>query len=75
MRMYICLSENPPCPHILHSFAHMTVKCLEHYLSLIALHRSATVTYVQTVFIRIKAGLKYTQGLKYTPGSAAELKK
>ena len=25
-----------------------------------------------TVFIRIKAGLKYTQGLKYTPGSAAE---
>ena len=25
-----------------------------------------------TVFIRIKAGLKYMQGLKYTPGSAAE---
>ena len=28
-----------------------------------------------TVFIHIKAGLKYTQGLKYTPGSAAEWKK
>ena len=27
---------------------------------------------VYTVFIRIKAGLKYTQGLKYTLGSAAE---
>ena len=25
-----------------------------------------------TVFIHIKARLKYTQGLKYTPGSAAE---
>ena len=25
-----------------------------------------------TVFIRIKAGLKYMQGLKYTPGSAAK---
>ena len=25
-----------------------------------------------TVFIRIKAGLIYTQGLKHTPGSAAE---
>ena len=25
-----------------------------------------------TVFISIKAGLIYTQGLKYTPGSAAE---
>ena len=25
-----------------------------------------------TVFIRIKAGLKYMQGLKYMPGSAAE---
>ena len=25
-----------------------------------------------TVSIRIKAGLKYTQGLKYTPGGAAE---
>ena len=30
---------------------------------------------VCTVFIRIKVGLKYTQGLKYTPGSAAEWKK
>ena len=28
--------------------------------------------YVCTVFIRIKAGLKYTQDLKYTLGSAAE---
>ena len=28
-----------------------------------------------TVFIHIKAGLKYTQGLKYTLGSAAEWKK
>ena len=28
--------------------------------------------YMHTVFIRIKAGLKYTQELKYTPGSAAE---
>ena len=27
---------------------------------------------VCTVFIRIKAGLKYTQGLKYTPGSTVE---
>ena len=25
-----------------------------------------------TIFIRIKAGLKHTQRLKYTPGSAAE---
>ena len=25
-----------------------------------------------TVFIRIKARLKYTQGLKYMPGGAAE---
>ena len=25
-----------------------------------------------TIFIRIKAGRKYTQGLKYMPGSAAE---
>ena len=25
-----------------------------------------------TVFIHIRAGLKYMQGLKYTPGSAAE---
>ena len=25
-----------------------------------------------TVFIRIKAGLIYTQGLKYMPGNAAE---
>ena len=25
-----------------------------------------------TVFIRIKAGLIYMQGLKYTPGSAVE---
>ena len=25
-----------------------------------------------TIFIRIKARLKYRQGLKYTPGSAAE---
>ena len=25
-----------------------------------------------TVFIRIKAGLIYMQGLKYTPGSVAE---
>ena len=28
--------------------------------------------YIYTVFIHIKAGLKYMQGLKYTPGSAAE---
>ena len=28
-----------------------------------------------TVFIRIKAGLKYTQGVKYMLGSAAEWKK
>ena len=28
-----------------------------------------------TLFIRIKTGLKYTQGLKYMPGSAAEWKK
>ena len=28
-----------------------------------------------TVFIHIKARLKYTQGLKYTLGSAAEWKK
>ena len=27
---------------------------------------------INTVFICIKAGLKYTQGLKYMPGSAAE---
>ena len=27
---------------------------------------------ISTVFIHIKAGLKYTQGLKYMPGSAAE---
>ena len=31
--------------------------------------------FVCTVFIRIKAGLKYTQWLKYMPGSAAEWKK
>ena len=30
---------------------------------------------IPTVFIRIKSGLKYTQGLKYTPGSTAEWKK
>ena len=30
------------------------------------------VLYYYTVFIRMKAGLIYTQGLKYTPGSAAE---
>ena len=29
-------------------------------------------TCICTVFIRIKAGLKYAQGLKYMPGSAAE---
>ena len=28
--------------------------------------------YVYTVFIHIKAGLKYMQGLKYMPGRAAE---
>ena len=28
--------------------------------------------YVCTIFIRIKAGLKYVQGLKYMPGSTAE---
>ena len=28
--------------------------------------------YVCAVFIGIKVRLKYTQGLKYTPGSAAE---
>ena len=27
---------------------------------------------IDTLFICIKAGLKYMQGLKYTPGSAAE---
>ena len=31
-----------------------------------------THRYIHIVFIRIKARLKYTQGLKYTPGSAAE---
>ena len=34
-----------------------------------------TIVYMCTVFIRIKAGLKYTQVLKYTLGSAAEWKK
>ena len=28
--------------------------------------------HIHTVFIRIKAELKYTQGLKYMPGNAAE---
>ena len=29
--------------------------------------------HVRTVYDRIKAGLKYTQGLKYTPGTARGL--
>ena len=32
-------------------------------------------TQQSTLFICIKAGLKYMQGLKYMPGSAAEWKK
>ena len=35
-------------------------------------NRCMHINFILTVFIRIKAGLKYTQGLKYTPGSAAE---
>ena len=32
----------------------------------------SSLLYGYTVFIRIKAGIKYTQGLKYTPRRAAE---
>ena len=42
----------------------LTIQC--------ALIEHSECTEMHTVFIRIKAALKYTQGLNYTPGSAAE---
>ena len=44
-------------------------QCLEKILRYVDSYDS------YTVLMRIKAGLKYTQGLKYTPGNAAEWKK
>ena len=35
-----CICENPLCSRILHSFTQMTVKCLQFYLSSIALHQN-----------------------------------
>ena len=42
--------------------------------TVVAINRKTVVSQksAYTVFIRIKAGLIYTQGLKYTPDSAAE---